>query len=167
MNSQQANNSSNCLLAEMLVNNVALWLIIAIKTLVSIGSFIFTAKINFFRYSKVAFHKNIKILVFFVHYFAIYLLCLTNGIPHLYFLIKFIAFKIAIGNYTCSMDENNFLDISDTACLLIGIASMFAVYLMAMSLTVIAIERMIATIRFRTYEHDGTSIAVLLILAVV
>jgi hypothetical protein len=44
---------------------------------------------------------------------------------------------------------------------------MFAVYLMAMSLTVIAIERMIATIRFRTYEHDGTSIAVLLILAVV
>lgn len=162
-----SNISELCLIGEQLANNTGLIIILVIKIIWSIAGLIMTTKFAILRYKGFPYHRNLKILIFFVHYVAVYLLCLTNIIPHLYSLIKFITFKLLImNNNECSTVET-ILEMSNTTCFIIGGASLFALYLLAISLSTVAIERIISTIQFRTYETYGIRVGVLLALSAV
>jgi hypothetical protein len=160
------NISSTCILGEEFANNIGLLIIVIIKVFISIIGFVMTAKVTACRYRLITMHRNLKILLYFVHYFAVYLLCLTIAIPNLYSAIKFIVFKLSNAADPCLLVKQ-LLEMSNATCLIIRIVSLFAIYLLALSIMTIAIERTIATVRFQTYETFGIRIAILLAVAVV
>ena len=162
------NSSSLCLIGEQLANNTGLLIILGIKIVLSTIGFILIVKLTLFRYKNVAYsHPNLKILLYFIHYFGVYLLCLTNIIPHTYSLIKFILFNNSINNNDPCLMVEKYLEMSDSTCLIIRSTTLFAIYLLAISLMTIVIERTIATFQFRTYETCGNRFAIIGVLLAV
>lgn len=156
-----------CLAGDQLATNALLFTILAIKIFVSTIALVLVSTIIIYRYRTIVYHRNFKIVMFFVHYLSVYALCLTNILPYSYSLIKFIIYQISIANDNrCNLVER-IVEISDSTCLVIRIVSLFAVYLSAISVLTLVIERSISTFRFRTYETFGIRIAILLVLSAV
>ena len=108
MSELNVNDTSICEIGEQLANNIGLLIILFVKIFLIIIGVAMTTKIVLFRHKVMVYHKNAKILVFFVHYFALYLLCSNYVIIYIYSLIKFIIFKILIiNNDPCLMVEKS------------------------------------------------------------
>lgn len=149
---------SRCQTATALANDTGLFVILSVKIIVSTLALTMITKSIKFRYKHTSIQRNLKILIFLVHHFAVYLVCLTNIIPHLYSLIILIIFKINVES--CSM----IVTTSGTICFIVSSTSLFAIYMLVISVNATTFERIFATFLFRSYESYGISIGVIVTL---